>query len=531
MVMEPCGTGTDFTIPIIFISSVLKLMTLDAYHSTDFEVHRNWLAITSNLQISEWYFEKTSEWTLDYPPFFAWFEYVLSFLAVYFDPKMLVIENLNYVSKKAVFFQRFSVVVCDLFLFYALKRYCKLCLTRIESVNKTKEESLFIVLGVLMNAGLFMVDHIHFQYNGFLFGFLILSILEMKQGRFLHSAFWFTILLNLKHIYVYVAPVYFVYLLRNFCFNENNRLKSQSYICSLIGVSPKDFSIKHLIQLGLVVLAIFGISFGPFIYMGQITQVLSRLFPVKRGLLHAYWACNFWSLYSGLDKIASIIGSYLGLNVGSKPASLTGGLVTQQSFSMLPDIPLVVTFIFTVITILPCLIKIWFRPNEKNLFLPCLILCAYASFIFGYHVHEKAILMVTIPMTLLSTKSEEYARVFTILSITANFSIFPLLYKEAETPLKLSLFLLYTFLSTYCLYHFYGQKSTVPGLGIPFIKRYEAFYLYGYIPLFIYCNIGHNMIDWNGKLPFLPLMLTSLYCSIGVIWSWLLMYVKFIIES
>lgn len=89
-------------------------------------MHRNWLAVTHNLTIDKWYYDETSKWTLDYPPFFAWLEYGLSHIAKLFDPEIVKIENLNYDSDMTVLFQRLSVIVLDFLYIYGAKRYVQL---------------------------------------------------------------------------------------------------------------------------------------------------------------------------------------------------------------------------------------------------------------------------------------------------------------------------------------------------------------------------------------------------------------------
>jgi len=41
--------------------------------------------------------------------------------------------------------------------------------------------------------------------------------------------------------------------------------------------------------------------------------------------------------------------------------------------------------------------KLWTTPTYKS-FVTALTLCGYTSYMFGWHVHEKAILLVLVPL-------------------------------------------------------------------------------------------------------------------------------------
>lgn len=310
--------------------------------------------------------------------------------------------------------------------------------------SPTKTTSHAAALSILLSPGLFIIDHIHFQYNGFLYGILILSlVLARKQSTLYLSGWLFAALLCFKHIYAYLVFAYIVYLLRVYCFAPYLYRRSPF---TVLGVQ-----VSNCLCLGGGIVAIVAAAFGPFVFVGgldQLHQIQSRLFPFQRGLCHAYWAPNVWAIYSFADRVLGFLAPYLGLAINQEAKdSLTRGLVGDTSFVVLPEVPTEWTFYLTLLSMAIPLAKLMWKPNW-DMFVGAVTLCGYASFLFGYHVHEKAILLVIIPFSLLALKDRRYLNAFRPLAVAGHVSLFPLLFTAQEFPVKLvyTIFWLVTFL-------------------------------------------------------------------------------------
>ncbi|CAL1701392.1 unnamed protein product [Somion occarium] len=515
---------------ILVLSTCLKLLLFPAYRSTDFEVHRNWLAITHSLPISRWYYDTTSEWTLDYPPFFAYFEKLLSIPAYFIDSKIVDLQNLNYDAWSVVVYQRITVIVTELVLAIVLQRFIR------EAADPSVQR--IISVSLFLHPGLLIVDHIHFQYNGFMFGILLWSILMARNGNKLASGFLFAILLNFKHIYMYLAPAYFVYLLRSFCLSPTGALQPTKFL-----------------SLANAVIIVFLASLGPFILMGQLPQLLSRLFPFTRGLNHAYWAPNAWALVTAADRVLLKVAQRFGIEVlainEAGVASTSRGLVGDTVFAVIPNVKPIHTFIITIV----------FQAS----FVTALTLCGYTSFMFGWHVHEKAILLVLVPLSLLAAENNAFFRTFMIASVAGIFSLFPLLFTPAETLVKI----VYSILWALLVFEPLQRKVYEFPTSLPFviIDVLEKVYLAGFVvlqifvtlfPLFtqrsavsttyadtvnktVHCGtdgaspcgvVGADVTSGSASgLEFLPLMLTSIYCAVGLVWAFIRLSVLYLKQS
>ncbi len=535
------GESTWAFFGLVALATSIKLSLMHGYHSTDFEVHRNWMAITSALPLKEWYFDEISIWTLDYPPFFAYFEWVLSQVAKTVDSKIIMQSSNALVSDNIVLFQRLSVIVTDCIYLYSIKR-----IFEVLSPAKNNQRNVQYVLCMLvLNVGLLMVDHMHFQYNGMLMGILLLTIDMALRNNYMGVAACFSILVLLKHLFLTLAPVFAIYLLRAYCYPNG--------AVTLTGN-------KRLLVLAMIAILMLTLAFGPFVLadsdnygLVQMSQILKRLFPFGRGLVHNYWAPNVWALYYFADRmIYSIIRKYSvviqavlstlrigihtfdvaayadGLMTG-KPSSVSG-ITGDVVPTLFPSISAGQCMLLVLLCLAPALVRLYQSATPLKL-VQCLVFASMTSFMCGYHVHEKAVLIPVILQSLLclsfpdepSQQSQERQRVargvFFVLSAAGYFGLLPLFTEQREVPIKLGLYISHLLL---VLKFYYDEnvegKRTKKSRGsmVPLLMSIVL------ILLATYTEFLYEYIYSLQNMPFLPLMATSTLCGLFLTYGWYL---------
>ena len=512
------------TLTFIIIFSI-KLLIFPTNQSTDFEVHRNWKAITTSLPIREWYKNNLNIWTLDYPPLFAYMELILGYISKIIDPNLTNINLINYNNTICKFYMRSTVLIGDFFLGYSLK---KLCI----SLKLNKKKSCLLIGSILSFAGLIIVDNIHFQYNSILFSIFFLSINSIINDQLIKGAFFYTISLCMKHIFIYMAPAYFLYYLKYL-------------ILQNLKINPSKV-LKDTFLIIITILSTIIISFSPFLYIcykdnsiETFINIKNRLFPLQRGLLHSYWAPNFWAIYSFIDKILLFKNKkynnkeYKKKNISALGATSINNVTKETGFDILPNITfrisnsIVISFIFIYIGK-----KILFdnRKCDNNIkrckfILKYCIMSNLIFFNFSYQVHEKAFIIISLMsliyviITDFNKESDSISILSFLLVLIGIIAQIPLIHDYTDYCIKIALVFFYIILVKTMIFNENKiHKSFLFNLiiwGYVFISVVLDFNItFKSIYRKDFNKYVKKLYEINEKYPFLSLMLFSVLSSL-----------------
>ncbi|XP_037682953.1 dolichyl pyrophosphate Man9GlcNAc2 alpha-1,3-glucosyltransferase isoform X1 [Choloepus didactylus] len=348
----------------------------------DYEAQRHWQEITFNLPIKQWYFNTSDNnlqyWGLDYPPLTAYHSLLCAYVAKFLNSDWIALHTSHgYESQAHKLFMRATVFVADLLIYIpAVVLYCY-CLKETSTKKKIAN-----ILCILLYPGLILIDYGHFQYNSVSLGFALWGVLGVSCDRDLLGSLAFCLAINYKQMELYHSLPFFCFLLGK-CFKK--------------GLKGKGFVL--LIKLACTVVSSFILCWLPFFTEKEQTlQVLRRLFPVDRGLFEDKVA-NIWCSFNVFVKIKDILPHY---------------------------IQIIISFCFTFLSLLPACIKLILQPSPKG-FKFTLVSSALSFFLFSFQVHEKSILLVSLPICLILNEIPFMSTWFLLIS---TFSMLPLLLKD-----------------------------------------------------------------------------------------------------
>ncbi|AEO70328.1 glycosyltransferase family 57 protein [Thermothielavioides terrestris NRRL 8126] len=358
----------------------------------DYEAQRHWMEVTTQLPISQWYFHDLEWWGLDYPPLTAYHSWLCGKIGSLIDPSWFALFSSRGSHDPALkVFMRATVIVSEYLIYVPavvifVRRYSRLS-------GLTNWSAAVALVAILMQPATILIDHVHFQYNTVMLGFVVASMSSMLAGRNLWAAVFFVAALGFKQMALYYAFSVFTYLLGNCIFPRVNIPR----FVAIAAVTAASFAI---LLLPLVVGALYDVRRGidsrpdidgprpplplfqglavyldteAFYYpvVEQLVQMVHRIFPFARGLFE--------------DKVANF---WCALNVVIKLKKYPAPLLQRGAL------------LATLASILPPNLVLFLRPR-KDLLPLAFAATAWGFFLFSYQVHEKSVLLPLMPMTLL----------------------------------------------------------------------------------------------------------------------------------
>ncbi|RSL71141.1 hypothetical protein CEP54_001383 [Fusarium duplospermum] len=358
----------------------------------DYEAQRHWMEVTTQLPVSQWYFHDLQWWGLDYPPLTAYHSWVLGKIGALIDPSWFALfasrgnedPNLKIFMRATVIISEYLIYVPAAIVF--VRRY-----SRLQGVANWN--AWLALVAILMQPSTILIDHVHFQYNTVMLGFVLASMSSMIAERYKWAAVFFVGALGFKQMALYYAFSVFSYLLGRCVFPRINPTRLfgialVTIISFAILLLPLILGTLHDVKQGIDPYAESDGARPPlplfpqlaeildtkaFYYplVVQLVQMVHRVFPFARGLFE--------------DKVANF---WCAANVVIKLRQWPAALLQKVALGA------------TLASIIPPNFILFLRPRKTTLPL-AFAATAWGFFLFSYQVHEKSVLLPLMPMTLL----------------------------------------------------------------------------------------------------------------------------------
>jgi alpha-1,3-glucosyltransferase len=379
---------------------------LHSAYGGDFEAQRHWMELTWQLPIGEWYWYDLYYWGLDYPPLTAYVSWVCGALS----SLLLGPESVELVRSRGLedpvhkAYMRATVLVLDMALYgsvvwFVTRRY----------QQRYNTESVWSFGLAMAQPAILLIDHGHFQYNTTALGLALWSFYYMSRPAFINcviGSVLYCMALSFKQMTLYYAPAVFFYLLGR-CFADKGK-----------------YAAPRFVALGATVMVTFVSLWWPFVVYGpddtavleRLMHVIRRIIPLQRGLFEGK-VSNIWCALS------------------VKPVRIRNRIPANLQ-------PLAALFL-TLALAAPAAYKLFLTGRARRidasvarsssrssgasdwtLLLWGTTASALAFFLASFQVHEKSLLLVLAPASLLLLDDGPFVIWFSIL---AAWTMWPLL--------------------------------------------------------------------------------------------------------